>query len=116
MKTKPKHAAPTMPLKKAVEKGKEMLSEMQANGASYEDADFATLTRLIDFADTPDDRTLANEVLILSGILCAALAILLAIVGSIYVPLGNLVASEALQPYAGGFGLAALLCHLGVRR
>ena len=108
---KPKHAAPTMPLKKAAELALRTRDELFVPGSD----DYIAQTRLIDFASTTD-KNVANELLIISGFLCAALGILLAIVGSIYVPLGDLVASEALQPYAGGFGLAALLCHLGVRR
>ena len=108
---KPKHAAPTMPLKKAAERARRARDELFVPGSD----DYIAQTRLIDFASTTD-KDLANGILILSCFLCAALGILLAIVGSIYVPLGDLVASEALQPYAGGFGLAAFLCYLGVRR
>lgn len=108
---KPKHAAPTMPLKKAAELARRKRDELFPVGSD----DYIAQTRLIDFASTTD-KDLANGILILMGLVCAPLALVLLIVGVIYVPTGNLQASAQVFPYFVTAAAIAVCGLWGVRR
>ena len=71
---------------------------------------------MIHYITHPDDRTIVNELLFYTGIICALMGLCLGICGSVYVFLHNLPEAQTLQPYAAGFALAAFLCFWGVRR
>ena len=111
MKTKPKHAAPTMPLKQAVEIARRKRDLLFAPGS----VDYNAQTRLIDYATTTD-KDFANVILILMGLVCAPLALVLLIVGVIYVPTGNLQASAQVFPYFVTAAAIAVCGLWGVRR
>lgn len=105
-----------MPADEAARWADETLDEMLGRGGcTAEDEDVRALETLRDCASTMDNATLAGSCLILGGLLCAALALVIGLCGSIYVPMGRIAASQQLGPYALGFALFAVAQFTAVR-
>lgn len=90
----------------------EMAQKREERGKDY----LAALDYILYHLTHPDDRTITNELLFYTGGICAALGLCCGICGAVYVFMAKLPEAQTLAPYAGGFGLAALLCFRGVKR
>ncbi|MCD8368283.1 MAG: hypothetical protein LUC48_09725 [Clostridiales bacterium] len=66
--------------------------------------------------DTPTDRCVANEVLLLAGLVLASVAIIAVLAGVLYIVLGNYTAAWAMLPWAVMAAITALLSFAGVRK
>ncbi|MCC8074634.1 MAG: hypothetical protein LIO78_08405 [Clostridiales bacterium] len=78
--------------------------------------DAAALREAIKRIETPSDRFLANEILILAGLVLGAVGIISVLCGVIYILLGNYTAAWAMLPWAITAAVAALLAFGGVRK
>ena len=76
----------------------------------------AAVDRIIDYLVNPDDRTITNLTLYVTGGICALLGLCCGICGAVYVFMANLPAAQTLGLYAAGFGGFGWLCFKGVRR
>ncbi|MCD8143414.1 MAG: hypothetical protein LUD83_09120 [Clostridiales bacterium] len=78
--------------------------------------DAAALREAIKRLTTPTDRCLANEILLLAGLVLGAVGIISVLCGVGYILLGNYTAAWAMLPWAITAAVAALLAFAGVRK
>ncbi|MCD8354181.1 MAG: hypothetical protein LUC47_07725 [Clostridiales bacterium] len=78
--------------------------------------DIRAIDEAIKRLDTPTDRCVANEVLLLAGLVLASVAIIAVLAGVLYIVLGNYTAAWAMLPWAIMAAITALLAFAGVRK
>ncbi|MCD8008127.1 MAG: hypothetical protein LUF68_04225 [Clostridiales bacterium] len=78
--------------------------------------DAEALREAIKRLNTPSDRCLANEILIVSGLILGGVGTISAICGVIYILMGDFTAAWALLPWALLFSVFTLLAFAGVRK
>ncbi|MCC8064788.1 MAG: hypothetical protein LIO70_06885 [Clostridiales bacterium] len=76
----------------------------------------AALEEAVRRIETPTDRCLANEILILAGLILGMVAVISVLCGVIYILMGNYTAAWAMLPWAITAAVAALLAFAGVRK
>ncbi|MCD8126572.1 MAG: hypothetical protein LUD82_03560 [Clostridiales bacterium] len=84
--------------------------------AAYDPEHTEALTEAIKHLDTPSDRCLANEILIVWGVILGGAGTVCAICGAIYIFVGDFTAAWALLPWALLFSVFTLLSFAGVRK
>ncbi|MCD7919489.1 MAG: hypothetical protein LUG45_05350 [Clostridiales bacterium] len=75
--------------------------------------DVQAIDEAIKRLNTPTDRCLANEILILAGLILGGVGIISVVCGVIYILMGNYPAAWALLPWAITAAIAALLSFAG---
>lgn len=90
--------------------------EVTKESVAYDPEHTEALTEAIKRIETPSDRFLANEILILAGLVLGAVGIISVLCGVIYILLGNYTAAWAMLPWAITAAIAALLAFAGVRK
>jgi hypothetical protein len=104
-----------MDLGEATKLGREALDEMMAEGAKPEDQDIQMLNRLVIHGEAESDRTWANILLLLVGVLLITMGVVVGTVGAYHAFHGHTEA-KIIGLYAAGFMVFGWTSLLGVRR
>lgn len=98
-----------MPLETAAKLGRSIQDEMLEKGIPANDEEVLMFEALCDHAETMDNPTLAGSCLIVGGVLCAALAFALSMMGALFIVQGKMSTSPHIGLYALGYSLFAVL-------
>ena len=105
-----------LPLDEAARMGRETQAEMLGlGGCKPDDEAVRMFETLCHHAETIDDKSLAGGVLIIGGVLCAALGLIIGLCGAFYARSAAGSVSPMLGLYALGYGLFAVLQFSAVR-